>query len=363
QQQQRGRRDLVQLLPLTGESSSSSVAASSASARQQPTTTTTTAAAATTAAATTTTETLWRRAAELRLKLEEERRQREVERSITDLKLKLEQPQQQQQQQQQLQPGQRDLKEKPSVLSQGAVGSRQSQEAKAELQTALQNQKNGLDARQTKQQHQQQQKKYQHQQKSRQLQQQVQGQQQQQPGQHHQPQQQEPYLPQEHYKHQESQQLPQQQHSEEEQAATKAASLVQHARKLPRPQLRAREEVDELLRQEHEQKRWKREAPGDVRKDVGPEGCRLNLPICSLLLTEPSAHGGNSSSPASAVSDEDFRSMSNQELWQKSWDLTWRQADATGQSGDQAKVYAAARQTWKAWMAQRDGKEPRKVQQ
>lgn len=53
-------------------------------------------------------------------------------------------------------------------------------------------------------------------------------------------------------------------------------------------------------------------------------------------------------------STEQVLSMSNQDLWQHAWNVTWQKADAIGQAGDQAQVYAQAQKVWKVWLAERD---------
>jgi len=51
---------------------------------------------------------------------------------------------------------------------------------------------------------------------------------------------------------------------------------------------------------------------------------------------------------------DELLAMSNQDLWQHAWNITWQKADALGQANDEAIVYAQAQKTWKEWLAERD---------
>mmetsp|Transcript_12442 Transcript_12442/g.33558 ORF Transcript_12442/g.33558 Transcript_12442/m.33558 type:complete len:649 (-) Transcript_12442:84-2030(-) len=46
--------------------------------------------------------------------------------------------------------------------------------------------------------------------------------------------------------------------------------------------------------------------------------------------------------------------MSNQDLWQHAWKVTWQRADAAGSADDQDRVYSDAQETWKQWLRERD---------
>eukprot|EP00928_Gymnodinium_smaydae_P026696 TRINITY_DN20889_c0_g1_i1.p1 TRINITY_DN20889_c0_g1~~TRINITY_DN20889_c0_g1_i1.p1 ORF type:complete len:543 (-),score=86.02 TRINITY_DN20889_c0_g1_i1:136-1764(-) len=50
---------------------------------------------------------------------------------------------------------------------------------------------------------------------------------------------------------------------------------------------------------------------------------------------------------------QQFIAMSNQEIWQHAWDVTWQEADAEGCADDEALVLARTKKLWKDWLAER----------